>query len=212
MLWFDHSVWFMINNLPKFFPNSTYPSLSSKYGAFLTWMKGAAKLAVKQQITFIAIRRLMDTAALEFATDPLQKLLSKHYEAPGARKVERLFKPASFSLEVSAPTPPQKRRRLNINVSANEVPPAQRRTPPSYPNRNRGGGRSGGGCGNYNRNYRSPGGFQIFGSNHRSTENSPSMSTRSEFQRTDQTFATTSSGDSRPKTQTSHPGAYLKLG
>jgi len=105
MLWFDHNIWFIINNLPKFFPDNTYPSLASKYGVFLTRMKSAARYAVKSQITFIAVRRLMDTAALEFATDASQKLLSKHYEAPGARKVERLFKPTSFSVEV-APTPP----------------------------------------------------------------------------------------------------------
>lgn len=105
MLWFDHSIWYMINNLGKFFPDSLYPALPAKYGAFLTWMKNAAKYAVKTQITFLAVRRLMETAALEFATDPSQRLLTKHYEAPGARKIERLFKPASFSVEI-APTPP----------------------------------------------------------------------------------------------------------
>lgn len=143
----------------------------------------------------------MDTAALEFATDPLQKLLSKHYEAPGARKVEHLFKTASFSIDV-APTPPQKRRRLNMNVSAQDPPPTQNhKTPPAYPNRNggRSGGRPSGGRGNYNRNYKSPRGFQFFGGNQRRQENSPTSSARSEYQCSDHTSLGMSSGDSRPK-------------
>jgi hypothetical protein len=97
MLWFDHSIWYMVNNLGVFFPDATYPSLPSKFGAFLTWMKSAAHFAVKTHITFMAMRRLMQVAALEYATDPSQKLLAKHYDAPGARKIGFiLFNPASF--------------------------------------------------------------------------------------------------------------------
>jgi hypothetical protein len=78
----------MINNLTVFFPDSMYPSLPSKFGAFLTWMKGAARVAGRTQITFLTIRHLMVVAALEYVVDPNQKLLPKHYEAPGARKIE----------------------------------------------------------------------------------------------------------------------------
>ena len=120
MLWFDHSVWYMVNNLPVFFPDTSYPSMPSKFGAFLTWMKGAARVAVRTHITFMTMRQLMQIAALEFAMDPAQKLLSKYYDAPGARKIERLFKPAAFSTETT-PTPPPKRRHINMNVSPSDA-------------------------------------------------------------------------------------------
>jgi hypothetical protein len=62
MIWFDHSIWYMVNNLGMFFPDATYPLLPSKFGAFLTWMTNAARLAVKTHITFMAMRRLMEVA------------------------------------------------------------------------------------------------------------------------------------------------------
>jgi hypothetical protein len=34
MIWFDYFVWFMLNNLDRFF-YSRYLSLAAKYGAFL---------------------------------------------------------------------------------------------------------------------------------------------------------------------------------
>ena len=46
MIWFDHSVWFMINNLDRFF-DSRYPSLATKFGAFITWISAAGLMAVK---------------------------------------------------------------------------------------------------------------------------------------------------------------------
>lgn len=172
MLWFDHSVWYMVNNLPVFFPDSIYPSMPSKFGAFLTWMKGAARVAVRTHITFMAVRQLMQVAAIEFATDPAQKILSKYYDAPGARKIERLFKPAAFSTEAT-PTPPPKRRRLNMNVSPGEVHTPQTRPPVSGRGRyGRGRGRGSSyaaGRGSNSNDYRTPGGFQIFSNSRRDT-------------------------------------------
>jgi hypothetical protein len=46
MIWFDHAVWFMLNNLERFF-DSRYPSLATKYGAFITWMSAACSVAVR---------------------------------------------------------------------------------------------------------------------------------------------------------------------
>jgi hypothetical protein len=43
-------------------------------------MKSTARLAVKTQITFIIVRKLMEATALEMAVDPSQKLLAKHLE------------------------------------------------------------------------------------------------------------------------------------
>jgi hypothetical protein len=119
MIWFDHSVWFMLNNLDRFF-DSRYPSLATKFGAFITWISTAGLLTVKTQITFMSFRRLMETAAAELAAHPNDKLLAKYLDAPGARQVERLFKPASFSLETTpspSPTASSRKRRLNMNVS-----------------------------------------------------------------------------------------------
>jgi hypothetical protein len=46
MIWFDHSIWFILNNLDRFF-DSCYPSLVAKYGTFITWICVACTLAVK---------------------------------------------------------------------------------------------------------------------------------------------------------------------
>jgi hypothetical protein len=48
----------------------------------------------------------MEIAAVELSTFPNDKLLVKYMDAPGARQVERLFKPTSFSLETNpSPSP-----------------------------------------------------------------------------------------------------------
>jgi hypothetical protein len=59
MLWFDHAIWFMVNNLKRFFDSTHGPSLAGKYGAFITWINGAAQTIVQAQITFMSTRRLM---------------------------------------------------------------------------------------------------------------------------------------------------------
>jgi hypothetical protein len=158
MIWFDHSVWFMLNNLDRFF-DSRYPSLATKFGAFITWISAAGLLAVKSQITFIAFRRLMEVAAVELAVHPNDKLLAKYLDAPGARQVERLLKPATFSLETSpspSPAASSRKRRLNMNVTPEDAQ--------HHPQRNNFGQRgrhfeqrqphAGGGRGRYNKNFR----------------------------------------------------------
>jgi hypothetical protein len=109
----------MLNNLDRFF-DARYPSLAAKYGAFLTWVSTAGLFAVRMQITCIAYRKLMEVAAVEQAANPMDKLLAKYAEVLGARQIERLFKPASFSLETTpspCPTASSKKRRLNMNVT-----------------------------------------------------------------------------------------------
>jgi hypothetical protein len=188
MLWFDHSIWFMVNNLHMFFPDTTYPSLPSKFGAFLTWMKSAARLAIRTHITFMTMRRLMEVAALEYALDPSHKLLAKHYDTPGACKIERLFKPAAFSTDVT-PTPPQKRRCLNMNMAPIDSQPGQVRSPSTRRGQsgcgNGHGASHAGGRGHYNKNYRSPGGFQIFSNTCREQQSSAGRG-NSELSRADQ--------------------------
>lgn len=160
MMWFDHSVWYMLNNLDRFF-DARYPSLAAKYGAFLTWMSAACSVAIKAQVTFCTFRQLMQTAALELAMNPTEKMLSKYGNAAGARQIERLFKPAAFSLETTpSPSPASysKRRRLNINVAADEHYQQHRqhnsaprnRMPDQRPTQ------SAGGRGRYNKNFRPP--------------------------------------------------------
>jgi cellobiose-specific phosphotransferase system component IIA len=161
MIWFDHAIWYMLNNLDRFF-DSRYPSLASKYGAFITWMSAACSIAVCTQVTFIAYRRMMEIAAVELAANLSDKLLAKYGEAPGARQVERLFKPASFSLETTpslSPAAYPKKRRLNMNVSSDEQYQHTHNQSGPFP-RNRGvdqrPANSGGGRGRYNKNFRPP--------------------------------------------------------
>lgn len=158
MIWFDHSVWFMLNNLDRFF-DARYPTLATKFGAFITWISAASLLAVKAQITFIAFRRLMEVAALELAAHPNDKLLAKYLDTPRARQVERFFKPATFSLETTpspSPTSASRRRRLNMNVipEATQQHPqsnnASQRTRPYKQHQHQ----ASGGRGRYNKNFR----------------------------------------------------------
>ena len=85
-------------------------------------MKNVVRLAIKTHITFMVMHCHMEVVALEYATDPIQKLLAKHYDAPGAQKIKYLFKPASFSTDAT-PTQPQKRRHLNMNVTPTDSQP-----------------------------------------------------------------------------------------
>lgn len=93
MIWFDHAVWCMIHNLDTFFPSKGH--LCSKYAAFVGWLETAARDAVKASVTFAHIRTLMIEGALEFATNPKSKLLSKHGDGVGIRKIERMIRPGS---------------------------------------------------------------------------------------------------------------------
>jgi hypothetical protein len=103
----------------------------------------------------------METAALELAAHPNDKLLSKFLDAPGAMQVERRFKLASFLLETTpspSPGPASRRRRLNMNVTPDKTH--------QQSNRNGAGNRSrpyeqrqfNGGAtrGRYNKNFRPP--------------------------------------------------------
>ena len=72
------------------------------------------------QVTFIAFWQMMQIAALELVVNSNDKLLSKYGDASGARQIERLFKPTSFSFEtMPSPSPVgySKRHRLNIKVA-----------------------------------------------------------------------------------------------
>jgi hypothetical protein len=150
----------MLNNLERFF-DSRYPSLAAKYGAFITWMSAACSVAIRTQVTFIAFRQMMQTVVLELAANPNDKLLSKYGEACGARQIERLLKPASFSLE-TAPSPSpaaySKRRRLNINVGPDEQYQQQRHHAAQPRNRTQEQrpSHSAGGRSRYNKNFRPP--------------------------------------------------------
>lgn len=112
----------MLNNVDRFF-KSKYPSNTAKIGIFLTWINVVAIQAVRMQFTFMAYCRLMVIAVVELAANPIDKLLTKYAEALGAQQIERLFKPASFSLEtIPSPSPASifKKRCLNMNVMPDE--------------------------------------------------------------------------------------------
>lgn len=87
----------MINHLGAFFRDDLFPTLSAKFTAFLVWMTEAARIAVRHQVMFAHTRDLMCEAALEFASDPEAKLLSKYPDGQGIRNIIRLIKPAGYS-------------------------------------------------------------------------------------------------------------------
>lgn len=93
MIRFDHVVWCMIHNLDIFFPAKGH--LCSKYAALVGWLETAAREAVKASVTFAYIRNMMIEGALEYATNPNGKLLSKYGEGAGIRKIERMIRPSS---------------------------------------------------------------------------------------------------------------------
>jgi len=74
-IWWDHAVWYMINHLEKFFPDANFPSLKAKFIAFLIWMQGAGRLAIKCQIAFSFTRTWMCSAAIAFAANPTGRIL-----------------------------------------------------------------------------------------------------------------------------------------
>jgi len=138
-IWWDHACWYMVNHLEKFFPSVSFPSLKSKFIAFLIWMQGAGRTAIRCQIAFAYARTWMCTAAMQFANNPTGKVLSELPDLPGPRQIERLLKPASFSVAnpgTPSSAPPSKRQKLNLN------------TPPNA-NRQHGGGYSRGRTFNY---------------------------------------------------------------
>lgn len=152
-MWFDHAVFFMINHLTIFFQDDLFPTLPSKFAAFLVWMTEAARIAVRHQVIFAHTRDLLCEAAVEFAADPEAQLLAKYPEGQGIRNVIRLIKPAGYS--VANPSTPgsqgssgKRTHRINCNVEPDpmqEHAASGRRSSPS-------GTR--GGRGNYNKRYR----------------------------------------------------------
>lgn len=163
VMWFDHSVWYMVNHLDLFFPTDQgFPTLASKFGAFIVWISDAARVAVRHQITFTYLRKLMVEAAIQYVSDPTAKLLPAYKDAAGVRQIERLLKPASFTVAnpgTPSPGPSGKRTwsKMNLNLTPDSNPTPHR----SNPRYGRGGhmsrGSSRGGRGGYNRNYRPQG-------------------------------------------------------
>ena len=117
--------------------------MTTKFAAFMYWMRDAGKMAVMSHIMFLHIRQWMRQSSVRLAADPEASNPSNFKDLPGYRKVERLFKPPSFSINQTAspsPAPPNKRGRFNLNVTS-PGQPAQ-----SQP-RNRQGGYAGRGRG-----------------------------------------------------------------
>ena len=119
IIWFDHAIWLMVNKLDMFFSNQ--PTNTTRLAAFMLWLSGAARMAVKAAVVFQMGREQMIRAAVQLAENPHQKLLADLNEAPIASKIERLMKGPKFSLShpaspSQAPSP-YKRQRLNLNAS-----------------------------------------------------------------------------------------------
>ena len=131
IIWFDHAIWLMVNKLDMFFANQ--PNNTTRLAAFMLWLSGAARIAVKAAVVFQIGREQMVRAAIQLADNPHQKLLADLNEAPIAGKIERLMKGPKFSLShpaspSQAPSP-YKKQRFNLNAS------------PTFGNSSNGGGR-----------------------------------------------------------------------
>ena len=124
MIWFDHAVWCMIHNLDIFFPAKGH--LCSKYAALIGWLETAAREAVKASVTFAHIRSMMIEGALEFATNPKSKLLSKYGDGAGVRKIERMIRPSSHTGSSHSSNLSFKRSLPDLNQDSGNVP--QKRT------------------------------------------------------------------------------------
>lgn len=126
ILWWDHAIWFLANNLEKFFPDERYPSLPTKFVAFMYWMRDVGKMAVMSHLSFLQSRYWMMQASVLLAADPEASMTNRFHDLPGYRKVERLLKPPSFSVMAPSPSsgPQNKRGRFNLNVSS-PSPPVQ---------------------------------------------------------------------------------------
>ena len=141
VIWWDHACWYMVNHLEKFFPDETFPTLKAKLMAFMIWMQGAGRTAIRCQVAFNYTRNWMCTAAIQFVANPTGKILPELPELPGTKKIERLLKPASFSVSnpgTPSTAPQTKKQRINLN------------TPPQFRQNQAGPGR-GRGRGNYGR-------------------------------------------------------------
>ncbi|KAG0598635.1 hypothetical protein M758_12G089600 [Ceratodon purpureus] len=146
VIWWDHAVWMMVNRLELFF-GEEYPTLRSKLAAFWIWIASSGKVAVKSHLTFAFRRDLTIEGVLEFANNQTGPLLTKYGDGAGVRQIERLIKPASFSLSNPLGSV-GKRQKLNLNAA-----PGPER------------GASGGGRGSFNKNYRakkSASPFEVF--------------------------------------------------
>ena len=120
VIWWDHAVWYIINHLDKFFPQSHYPTLMSKYIAFVIWVSGPGRLAVQCQLAFNHTRNWMYEAVMQYATNPQDdSILLPGYPEAGPRLIEKHVKPASFTIanpRHPSQGPPTKKQKINLNT------------------------------------------------------------------------------------------------
>ena len=64
MVWWNHTVWYVINHLEKFFPHNEHPSLMVKFVAFIIWVSGPGRLATLCQLAFNQTCTWMSTTVL----------------------------------------------------------------------------------------------------------------------------------------------------
>lgn len=81
-MWFDHTIWYMVNHLSVFFNDENFMSLPAKFKAFLAWISEAARVAVRHHVTFNYTRELIVEVVVQYSNDFEAKLLAEH---PNAR-------------------------------------------------------------------------------------------------------------------------------
>lgn len=135
----------MINHLEKFFPDDTFPSLKAKFIAFLIWMQGAGRMAIKCQLSFAFSSTWMCNAAIQFTANSTGKVLGDLPELPGPKKIEHLLKSATFlvaNFGTLSHVPLTKKQKINLNT-----PPSANRQTYSRGYQGCGHGFYGRGCG-----------------------------------------------------------------
>jgi hypothetical protein len=126
IIWFDHAVWYIINHLDKFFPQSHYPTLMSRFMAFMIWIAGSARLAVQCQLAFNQTREWFCEGVLQYAAHPHDDVvILPGYPEVGPCLIERHIKSSCFTIanpRHPSQGPLSKKQKINLNTPPNAAP------------------------------------------------------------------------------------------
>jgi hypothetical protein len=106
-------------------------------------------------VSFTYACELIAEAVLEFTADPQARLLTRHPDGPGLRKIKRLLKSATFTAANPGTSPgfAGKRTRGTININASPEQPLT--NPPGYSQNSGYRGSARYGYGGYKKKFRS---------------------------------------------------------
>ncbi|CAM6104285.1 unnamed protein product [Calypogeia fissa] len=109
LIWFDHTVWFILNHLEVFF---TASSCQGRLVMLIKFLSGDARRLVLDHIAFLYIREFHIEGSQELCDHPDKRFFSQYDSTPGLRMVEALLKPGTFSANLESAN----KRRINLNT------------------------------------------------------------------------------------------------